>query len=247
MELTQRYQLETALFRLEQKKEETAQRRKQAKYDLRTRQQETTLYEGSFRAFLDKLSGKQAEKEETHRRALRQAEETLAALTRETEMLEQSKKEILMQLEQLPYRQTLCAEARKTPEGDKRWAKLETNLCAEQIIPLLAKTEEALEAYRSQLRGDRMGQIVSYEELHEIGTAHIRWAEQCRPLLQRLQEAMSVMDASCDIGGYFRNPAGYIVSAAAAHNRLDRANDALYQVEALRNQINGILKRNENE
>ena len=105
------------------------------------------------------------------------------------------------------------------------------------FLPLLERLEEALEEYRSQLRGERMGEIVSYQELHERGTGHIGAAESCAPLLQRLTGALTILDRSLEIGGYFENPAGFIDAAAARHNRIDRVNRALSQTAALKKQV----------
>lgn len=240
-QMIRRYELETALFRLEQKQEATEKAVRKAKYAHRQAQQEQVLYDGSFRAFRDKLSGKQEERKDALRRAVSAAQAELDVLSREQEMLKASRETIEKELLPLPSFEELRTWASENPAMKKQWAALEAGFCAEQLLPLLEKTDEALEDYRAQLRGGRMGDIVSHEELHEIGTAHITLAEACGPLLQRLRQALQLQGKSLETGRYFENPAGYIVSAAAHHNRLDRVSEALSQVAAARRQIAAIL------
>lgn len=241
-QMTRRYQLETALYRLEQRLSQVGAALKAAKFTLREAKQAQLLYDGSLKSFFDKLSGKREERQEALRRDVSAAEAQLAALTREEEGLKRNRETIEQEMSPLPAPEELRAWALGSPETAKQWASLEAAFCAEQLQILLEKTDEALEGYRAQLRGDRMGQIVSREELHEIGTAHISLAEACRPLLHRLQEAMEILEQTpkIEVGGYFSNPSGFIVSAAAQHNRIDRVNDALFQVAAARRQIAAI-------
>jgi len=244
-QMGRRYELDTALFRLERKMEAVAKSVREEKYTLRQAKQEQILYDGSFRSFLHKLSGKQEEKKDALRRAVSTAQAELDFLTREQEMLEASREAIEKDIAILPSSEEIKQWASADPETKKQWAALEAAFCAEQLQTLLEKTDEALEAYRAQLRGDRMGEIVSYEELHEIGTAHVGLANACRPLLQGLREALQIRGQSLETGSYFENPAGYIVSAAAQHNRIDRVNEALSQVAAARRQIAAVLSAEE--
>ena len=130
--MQKRYQLETALLRVERQSVETGEKRKQAKYDLCCRKDEALNY-GGVRGFLDKLSGKEAEKREELDRSVRQAEAALNALQREQEMLNRQKGELSRELEALPALEELL-----TSENEKQWAVLEARFCCEALLPLLS-------------------------------------------------------------------------------------------------------------
>lgn len=242
-QLMQRYHLQSALNRQRQTLLETEEKLPGAKYELRTARQAQTEYESSLRFFLDGLTGRREEKMEAISRQLRQAEAEQETLLRLTASLKQDCGELSRELEQLPSPEELKAAALEQVETRQLWAKLEAALCAGQLLPLLENLDAALEDYRGQLRGDRMGQIVGPEELHAIGTAHLIPARQCAPLLRRLQEALRFLEESLEPGGYLENPEGYIVSAAARHNRIDRVNRALKEVNSLRKRIKDISSR----
>lgn len=230
------YELETGLLRLSGRREEIRKALKQAKYDLRQAQQEQTLYGGSFRGFLDRISGKQEEKQEALRRAVNAAQSVLESLEREKESLSAQERQLETERSSLPDAATLRDRALEQPDSAQRWAALEAKYCAEALRPLLEKTEAALEDYRALLRGQRSGEIISHEERHEIGTAYIGWTNQCLPLLQRLKQAADILKQPVEIGRYFENPSGFLASAAARHNQLDRMNEALAQVASARRQ-----------
>ena len=236
-QLKERYELETRLLRTERALAENADALKQANYDLRNRQEEEKLYSGSMRSFLDGLTGKREEKQESLRRASVHARAELDSLTKEEARLLSEQESLRKKGTSLPAMDALRERAVSCPETAGLWAKLEAKYCAELVLPLLDATEEALEDYRQQLRGNKMGEIVTPEQGQEIGTAHIDRAKQCMPALNRLKAAMELLGQPFEIGGYFESPAGFIVSAAARHNRLDRANLALDQIAAIRKQI----------
>ena len=232
--LIQYYEVQTALLRLERRREEITENLKQAKYDLRSGEEKLLNYEGSVRRFFDKLSGKQEEKAEILRRELRKAEAALNSLLREKEALEQNRKALSKQLESLPSPE----ELRGTDET--KWASLEAKFCAEALLPLLEKNHEALMEYRSLMRGNRP-EILSVWEQQEICAEPNLRAEQCIPLLNRLQTAMDILGIPFEISSYYRSPAAYLVSPAAKHNRLDRINLALNQVEAMQKKTKELL------
>lgn len=237
--LKQRYHLESALIRQKQSLQETEEKIPAARYDLRQRQQEQTLYEGSLKHLLHRFTGKVAEETERLALGVSSARTVLENLLRLKDSLNQDIAELTAELETLPLWETLLPE--EDPGRRKLWAELESKLCAETLLPLLEKLDLALEDYRSQLRGEKMGEIATAERVHETSTAHIGWAKQCIPLLQRLKRAREILEQPFEPGGYFENPEGYIVSAAAKHNRLNRVNQALEQVLTLRREVESLL------
>lgn len=232
--LIQYYEVKTALLRLERRSEEITENLKQAKYDLRSEEEKLLNYEGSVRGFFDKLTGNREETAEVLRREIRKAEATLNTLLREQESLEQSRRELSAQLQALPAPE----ELRRLDET--KWASLEAKFCAEALSPFLEKNHEALLEYRSLMRGDRP-EILSVWKQQEIYGEPNLWAEKCIPLLKRLQTAMDIQGIPFEIGSYYHSPAAYLVSAAAKHNRLDRVNQALDQVEAIQRKIKELL------
>lgn len=240
--VTKRYELETRLLRTNNELEETSACLAEVKYQRRDAWEKKNLYEGSIRSLMDRISGKREEVQERLARNYRQAEETVAALTREREILMQQQSTLQSELETLPSAEELRDMALSDSEMAAQWAELESKFCAEGLAHLLEKTDEALEQYRSQMRGERMGEMVSREDLYAIGTAHMKWAKQCQPLLERLEKAQAVLERPFETGGYFDNPAGYIESAAAKHNRLDRISAALGQVAKLRRTVEEIRR-----
>ena len=78
--LNQVYELETALLRTQRNEQELRDAVSKAKYDLRTARQDQIEYGSTFRAFLDRFSGKRAGKEEQLSREVRKAEAELNEL-----------------------------------------------------------------------------------------------------------------------------------------------------------------------
>lgn len=227
--LSRYYEIQTSLLRLQQRESEGKEALKQAKFDLRSADEALLTYEGSARSFLDKLTGKREEKTEALRREVRSREAARDALQREQESLRHQQEELTAALETLPSSETLRAEA------EQEWAVLEARYCAEALIPLLEKNEKALLEYRSVMRGEYP--VLSVQRQQEIYAEPNIWAQRCVPLLQRLKEALDVLRIPFTLGGYYESPVAYLVSAAAKHNRLDRVNQALNQVGAIRKQM----------
>lgn len=213
------YELETTLLRARQCREALKEALSQAKFTLREARTAEVEYSG-ITAFFDKLSGKYADKAETLSRQVRTAEAALNALLRQKETEDAALSAMEARLAALPSLETL-----RTPETKEQWAPLERKLCAEALTPLLEETAEALTQYRSMLRGEFP--VLSIEDRTAMATAPITCAEQCRPLLDRLEAVQSLPDVP-----FFRSPAAFL-AAAAKHNQLDRAAAAQSQTEAL--------------
>lgn len=230
MKRQQFFEAQTALLRLERRSELLKEERKQAKYDLRCRDDKLLNYQGGIRSFLDKLSGKQEEKLEALRREVRNAESTLQSLQREQESLAGQREELTQLLSSLPSSEELRAE------NEQEWAGLEAKLCAEALPPLLEENRTALLEYRSLLQGSRM-EILTVEQKQKISAEPDLRARKCLPWLNRLKEAKLLLGESFDPGSYYASPEAYLVSVVAKHNRLDRVNQAITQVEALQSQL----------
>ena len=225
MKLTQYFETRTDLLHVERRLEAVTEEIKQAKYDLRAAEETHRNYRGSFQTFLDKLSGNREKAEETLRRQLRAAKKQLEALLREQEALTARQKELKEKEKALPSPE----ELRRT-EGKALWAEGEAKYCAEVLAPLLEENRKALLESRSLMRGEHP-EILSERKRQEIYAGPNIRAERCLPWLHRLAEAMEVLEMPFDMGDYYRSPAAYLVNSVAMHNRRDRVNNALDQVE----------------
>lgn len=224
--MTEYYEAQTFLLRLERRTEEVSEAVRQAKYDLRTAEEALLNYQTGIRAFLDRFSGKRAETEETLRRRVRDAEAKRKTLLQEQESLNRRKTEWKERLKDLPSRDQLRQSA-----DAKQWAALEAKYCAEALAPLLTENHKALLEYRSLLRGEHP--ILTPQRQQEICAEPNVWAERCVPYLHRLNEALDILEIPFVPGSYYESPVAYLVNVAADHNRRDRVNQALDQVEKI--------------
>lgn len=236
-QLRQCYRLEISLLRLEKQSSALSEKIKEARFNLRGCKENLLNYEGSVRGFFDKLSGKREERTEARNREVRQAEAELQALLRQKESLDRELADIAEQRKVLPDLDAL----REASDG-KDWAALEAKFCAEALLPLLEKNYQALLEYRSLLQGSRL-EILTIEKQQEISAGPNIWGEKCRPLMQRLKAALDILQIPFEPGAYYRSPTAYIVSAAAKHNRMDRVNQALDQVLAVKKQATAVLEQ----
>lgn len=221
------YELQTILLRLQRRRTELADELKEAKYDLRSRDDLLLNYQGSLRSLLDKFSGKQAEKLEALRGHVRRAEAQLAALQREQSELEERLARTQEEMKGLPDVEDL----RRSME-DREWALPEAKFCAGALAPLLEENRKALLEYRSLMQGSHP-EILSPQRQQEIYAEPNVWAEQCLPYLRRLKQALEILEIPFEMGSYYEAPTAYLVNVAAMHNRRDRVNQALSQVEAI--------------
>lgn len=222
------YELETDIFRNSQRETELKEAVKQAKYDLRQATIAQVEYSG-IRAFLDKLSGKYADKAEVFSREVRKEEAELSILERQLEAETRNLSALKEERAALPSLEQL-----RTEENAALWARLESRYCAGVLLPLLDETAEALAEYRRMLRGEIP--LLSIGQQQAIGTAPIALAEECQPLLQRLEQA----GADLPPADFFRSPAAFL-SAAARHNQLERAAAAAGQTAKLKKHLSSYL------
>lgn len=228
--LTAYYEAQTSLLRLQRQITETAEAAKQAMFELRSAEEALLNYQGGLRSFLDKFSGKKEETEEALHRQVRDARARREALLREQEALNRKKMEAEQTLHTLPSREQL-----RETEEKRQWAALEAKYCAEALIPLLEENREALLEYRSLLRGEHP--ILSEVDRQEITARPNLQAKVCIPYLHRMGEALTILEKPFEPGGYFEAPDAWLFGVAAMHNRRDRLNSALDQVEALQKHI----------
>lgn len=237
--LTRAYELDTLLHDLQRRSAEAIEAVKQAKYDLRTAQANQVEYTG-FRALWDKASGRYAGKAEELAYHVRQAEARLDMLLRQQSGIADELSRLREGRSQLPSREELKQSALESPDTAKEWAALESRFCAGQLLPLLKKNGEALKEYRRLLRGEYP--VLSVEEQQKICAEPDLWAQQCVDLLQRLQEALGILEIPFELCPYYRNPIFFLMYAAAKHNRLDRASQAQDQVLQTEKIIREILE-----
>lgn len=223
------YELETAIFRSSAKEAELAEALKQAKFGLRQARIAQVEY-GGIRAFADKLSCKYADKVELLSRDVRKAEAELSVLEGQLEAQRRTLSSLQEQRTSLPPLPQL-----QTEETKDLWAPLERRYCAECLLPLLDNAKGALTEYRQMLRGEIP--MLSIGEQQSISAAPIKLAQECQPLLQRLEKAALDFPST----DFFRTPAGFL-AAAARHNQLERAVDADAQLRKLKSQLTRLLQ-----
>ena len=233
------YELETRLFRLSLRSREIGEAVKQAKFDLREARIKQAEYNG-FRALWDKAAGRYEGKMEELNANLRRAEEKLEYLLRQQRDVAQELAYVQEGQSIQPPGEERKAAALAQPETARLWAQLECRLCAEKLAPLLEMNEKALLEYRSFLRGEYP--MLSAERQQEICAEPDIWAQQCAALLERMQEPLQILEMALEIPPYYQSPIFFLMYAAAKHNRMDRASQALDQVLQIRKQVRRILE-----
>ena len=230
-QIRQYFQAETSLLRLERQAAAAEAALNQARYDFRQARQAQVLYSGSFKSFLDQLTGKREAAETALLRAVKTAEAALASAQREKEWADRELPNARLRLDALSQWETL---PENTDEESKNlWFRLEAQYCTEVLLPLLEGNLADLEELRRMISGANAGKIYSYGEQAEIQTAPEESAKICAPYLLRLRAAAQILGFSLPRISYFEDPTGFLNAAAAAHNRRDRLNEAMDQAEAV--------------
>lgn len=227
--LTAYYEAQTSMLRLERKMESVSEEVKQTTYDLRTAQETQMNYWGSPKALLDKLTGKKQEKEEILSLAVRKEQAKVDSLRREKELLEKQKEDLEKKIQTLPTWEEF--------DHDAQWAELESGYCTEVLRPMLEEIRLALLEYRRLLRGEFP--VLTPDRQQEITSEPNLLAKKTIPCLNRLKEAKEILGQPLSVGDYLEAPDLWLFGVAAAHNRRDRVNEALDQVERLQKIING--------
>lgn len=196
----------------------------------------------SVGSLIDRLKGSYQQRLEDHRRELRHADAEQTALRHELKMLEHKQKKNQEAVDALPDEQTIRSWVQTDPNGQQEFFRREAGLCLTALPPLLEKNHSTLIQLHGYLRGERAGEILSVEEQQKILGAPDRWGEACKTWLLRLKAALDGLNIPFEIPDYYRNPITYILSAAARHNRIDRAAKALDQVAGIKKQIASITQ-----
>jgi len=233
-QLKDAYELDSRLFALSLRGKELGETVKQAKAELRDARVRQVEYTG-FRALWDKAHGRYADKAEALDYRVRRAEAELKLLQRQQSEITEEISDIQTAKSSLPSMEELKAAALESPETARLWAALECRLCAGKLPPLLEKNEQALLEYRRLLRGEYP--VLSVEQQQTISAEPDIWAQQCSELLERMQEPLGILGMALEIPPYYQSPIFFLMYAAAKHNRMDRASQALDQVQEVRRLI----------
>jgi len=235
MPLNERFQLEIDLLRLERQYEAAEAALRQGKFDLREAKQEQILYNGSFKSFRDKLTGRREEAETTLRHAIQKAEAGLTSAQRQKEQLG-------TQLAQAKETLALLPDWNSLNDGSREWHRLEARYCMEVLAPMLEANRELLVERRNQFNGTNAGQVKAWHTLAQIYSAPEAAGEACKPYLLRLKAALDVLKVPFVLSSYFDNPTAFL-SSATQYTRMDRINTAIGQVEKLLRQLPELQKQ----
>lgn len=242
-QLYRRYELETTLHSAKQQKTLLNQKLPQARSDLRAAEDALLRYEyGSFRGFLDRLSGKREDKLEQLRSDVRKAEAVLAAAQQEKQVLSLRLTAVEAELDTLPG----WAEFRGQPgETGTESARLEALLLTEQLEALLEENHAALTESYGQLRGERSMELITYEELHSIHTRAEQSGESCRILLERMKAALDALEIPFEIPAYYHSPTAYTAGAGDKFHRIGRVRNAMDQALEVKKRVIAIRQQME--
>ena len=232
-QLHHRFDAEVTALRLEAQISENETALRQAKFDARQSEIALVEYQGSFFRFLNRFSEARRNKESELERNVRLTRQTLDDVTRQRERLELEAEENRSRMEQLPQWETLRRIAMENPETATEFWRLETLYCLTAVQPLLEENHADLTEYGKYLRGEYMGRLSSVEEIAEVQSAPGVSGTECRVWIERLREATAALEIPTGDWAFYDNPKGYIVTAAAHHNRLNLCRDALEQNEDL--------------
>ena len=230
------FDLKLSLLRANHKLAQSKAALKLAKYNLREAKFAQLNYNGSFKSFRDKFTGKREESETTLRHAVQIAESEQTSAQCAVEALEKEIPELEKTISQLPSWETL-----RNTENEFLWCRLESLFCIESLIPLAETTHQLLLMRRNQFNGTYAGDIKSLQELSDIYSAPEAAGEACKPLLAQLQNALDFLDISFLIGAFFNNPTAFL-SEATQYTRMDRINTAIVQTEELQRSLYKLQK-----
>lgn len=219
------WNLKTTVFHLQRQTELLKQELSQAKYDLREAKARQLEYSGSFRALLDKFSGKQEQKLYKLASDQRQAEARLAERGRELGDASQKLEEASALLSTL--------SPAPDPQSEARY-------CIACLTILLPEADAALDAMGDLMRGAVPGQIVTREQRQMVYGEADRKADACSEILKQLEAALSQLSIPFTLPAGYRDPVAYLANATE-YTRRDRLNDLIRQTVAIQKQLPDLL------
>jgi len=237
--LRKRYELESDLAHLEQRRQFLEEAVLRGTYETREAEAAALEYEGfSLRSLLDKLSGKWEEKREALQHSVRRVKAELAAAKQELTQVRAEQDRILSQLQPLRGLGETVDLAETLEPRQREWIlRLEARLATKTLIDALecnlAELESAQEWARPQSRIEAIPGQTKYQHLARADAC----AKQCCEALERIAACGILLE----IHPYFTNPTGYISGVAAQYAQLDRINQALGGIRETRKQARELL------
>lgn len=221
------WSLKTELFHLERQTEQLKQALSQAKYDLRTAKAALLEYSGSFRAFLDKLSGKQEQRLFGLNRDQKRAESRLAETGRELGDASRKLEETRAILDTLP--------PAPDPKGEARY-------CIACLTVLLPEAEQALTESRTLMQNATPGKMYTRQEWQELYSEGDRRARLCADALKQLEAALHTLQIPFSLPNCYRDPVAYLANATDFIRR-DRLNDLIGYSIQLQKQLSDLQRQ----
>lgn len=188
------------------------------------------------------LRGDRAAQIQQLRRELRNAESAVSNARWQLDHGKRELQQLRLEREALPGPEEIQRWVQENPDLLPQYCQLEAQLCLTVLPALLQKNIEGLTELYGFLRGGRAGEVLSIEEQQRIFAQPDASGQQCAAWLQRLQKGREGLGQKLKIPAYYENPQGYIVSAAAQFNRIDRARNALDQARAMKKTVDALKK-----
>lgn len=236
------YELETELFLAEKEEQVLSQKYAQAKYDQRLRRSDLVTYEGiSLKGILDRIKGNREQQLEQYRKNLRNAEANMLQTQQELERLRQKQRQLKAQRDTLPAPEAIRDWIGEDTAGRKLWMQLDIRYCITRLDPLLEENLKALLAAQKVLRGDTLGEVLTFEEQQERLTGPDSWARECKTWLERIQAELKVLEIPFELEPYYQSPEAYLASATK-YTRIDRFHQAIKQVEKTKKTLSGCMQ-----
>lgn len=188
------------------------------------------------------LRGKRAAQIEQLRRDLRNAESAVARERWQLDNVKQELQKLQLERENQPGQEEIQRWVQEDSNLLPLYGQLESKLCMAVLPTLLQKNLEGLMELHGFLRGERAGEIMTFEAQQQIYAQPDQYGLQCATWLQRLQKGRECLGQTLEIPPYYENPTGYIVSAAAQFNRIDRARNAIDQARAVKKTVDAMEK-----
>lgn len=223
--LRKQQELEASMYNVQEHLEEAKERIPQLQFALREAQ-EALLNAGGFKAFWNRVTGKEDEREALER-AVRAAAAALENARREKTALEENRNALQQELDALGDTDALAAQL--TGQEREQYLRLKAGLHGEKALHLLHKCRKELDQAQNLARNPMMQVGDGYRENEHKQKAG-DFADLCREQLERIQDC----GMDFPIHAYLQNPMGYIVTARrfGDQDQMNSAQKALHKTEA---------------